>query len=578
MTTRVGSLQVTYSARGIPSYSIEMWHDGLKKHRLIHGPEASVVQKKATLQVQEWDEKWTEVEKRQRSWQSKENMKSEAQFRTTEAKKELERLEHILKHTLSVNDALDWQKLKDTSPFPEAKPAQLPYPKKPNTRAISEKPRATQLKYQPKFGFLDYLISTRKEKALESCAARYKADLAVWEKEKLEIDAATEKQEREYLNHIKEADAEYQKVLKHWEQRLQKHVEKQAATNAAIDALRDSYTNINPDAVTEYCTMVLSASEYPDYFPKEFNLEYLPETKTLLVDYALPAPEHVPTLKEVKFIQARNEMVEQQITESQLAKLYDGILYQIVLRTVHEIMEADVIGAIEAVIFNGWVRSIDRSTGREINPCVMSLQVKRSEFMEINLSNIDPKSCFKALKGVGSSKLHSLVGVAPILQIQKADRRFVASYDVAHELDDSYNLATMDWEDFEHLTRELFEKEFSTAGCEVNVTQASRDGGVDAVVFNPDPIHGGKIVIQAKRYTNTVGVSAVRDLYGTVVNEGANKGILVTTSDFGPDAYSFANGKPLTLLNGGNLLYLLEKHGHKARIDLREAKLENGRI
>jgi restriction system protein len=184
------------------------------------------------------------------------------------------------------------------------------------------------------------------------------------------------------------------------------------------------------------------------------------------------------------------------------------------------------------------------------------------------------------MKGVGSSKLHSMAAIAPILKMQRADKRFVASYDVAHQLDEGYNLAIMDWEDFEHLIREVFEREFSTGGCEVKVTQASRDGGVDAIVFNPDPIHGGKIVIQAKRYTNTVGVSAARDLYGTVHNEGANKSIWVTTSNFGPVAYSFANGKPLTLLNGANLLYLLEKHGHKARIDLKEAKAplinENG--
>ena len=69
-----------------------------------------------------------------------------------------------------------------------------------------------------------------------------------------------------------------------------------------------------------------------------------------------------------------------------------------------------------------------------------------------------------------------------------------------------------------------------------------------------------------------VGVSAVRDLYGTILNEGANKGILVSTSNYGNDAYEFAKGKPITLMNGSNLLYLLEKHGHKARIDIKEAK------
>jgi restriction system protein len=69
----------------------------------------------------------------------------------------------------------------------------------------------------------------------------------------------------------------------------------------------------------------------------------------------------------------------------------------------------------------------------------------------------------------------------------------------------------MDWGDFEHLIRELFEKEFASPGGDVKITQASSDGGVDAVAFDPDPITGGKIVIQAKRYTRTVGVSAVRD-------------------------------------------------------------------
>jgi restriction system protein len=61
-------------------------------------------------------------------------------------------------------------------------------------------------------------------------------------------------------------------------------------------------------------------------------------------------------------------------------------------------------------------------------------------------------------------------------------------------------------------------------------------------------------------------------LFGTVHNEGATKGILVTTSDYGPDAYDFAKDKPLTLLSGSELLYLLGKHGYEAKIDIKEAK------
>jgi restriction system protein len=348
--------------------------------------------------------------------------------------------------------------------------------------------------------------------------------------------------------------------------------QEQNQRNALVLDRKKAYFDRNPQAVIEYVDMVLSNSQYPDTFPQEWNLEYLEDARIIGVDYFLPSPDEVPKLKEVKYVAAKDEFQEIQLQEAAFNRLYDGLLYQIALRSIHEIYESDQVGAVAAVVFNGWVRSIDRGTGNPITVCVLSVQAPRDEFLKVDLQRVDPKICFKTLKGVGSSTLHGLSPIAPILQLNKEDKRFVSSYSVVGEVDQSTNLAAMDWEDFEHLIREVFEKEFSQNGGEVKITQASRDGGVDAVAFDPDPIRGGKIVIQAKRYTNTVGVSAVRDLYGTVLNEGATKGILVTTADYGPDAYGFAKGKPLTLLSGSNLLHLLEKHGHKATIDLKAAK------
>jgi restriction system protein len=104
-------------------------------------------------------------------------------------------------------------------------------------------------------------------------------------------------------------------------------------------------------------------------------------------------------------------------------------------------------------------------------------------------------------------------------------------------------------------------------GLETRQTRSSRDGGVDVVAFDARPVLGGKVVIQAKRYRHTVGVAAVRDLYGTMINEGASKGILVTTSGYGADAFDFAKDKPIELIDGGQLLYLLEHEaGVRARI------------
>jgi len=172
--------------------------------------------------------------------------------------------------------------------------------------------------------------------------------------------------------------------------------------------------------------------------------------------------------------------------------------------------------------------------------------------------------------------LSGLAAVVPVITFNKADKRFIRAEEVELVEDGSVNLAAMGWEEFEHLVRQVFEREFASRGGEVKITQSSADGGVDAIAFDPDPITGGKIIIQAKRYTRSVGVSAVRDLYGTAQSEGASKGILVTTADFGPDAYKFVQGKPITLLNGGHLLHLLEKHGMRARIDIAQARKELG--
>jgi len=91
---------------------------------------------------------------------------------------------------------------------------------------------------------------------------------------------------------------------------------------------------------------------------------------------------------------------------------------------------------------------------------------------------------------------------------------------------------------------------------------------LDCVAYDPRPIFGGKVVIQAKRYKHTVGVSAGRDLFGTVQNKGASKGILVTTSGYGKSSFQFAEGKPMELLSGTHLLYLLAEYaGIEARIE-----------
>ena len=108
------------------------------------------------------------------------------------------------------------------------------------------------------------------------------------------------------------------------------------------------------------------------------------------------------------------------------------------------------------------------------------------------------------------------------------------------------DFTTMDGYEFEDYISNLFRR----LGFEVEATNYSNDGGVDLVATYSQPIFAGKYIIQCKNWTGPVGQPEVRDLYGVVMDCRANKGIIITPSDYTQQAYDFAKGKNIELING----------------------------
>ncbi len=394
------------------------------------------------------------------------------------------------------------------------------------------------------------------------------------EQDKIEFNQTLKSQYNSAVNEIKKEIESLTKSLEikdeEWSTIFQDFKNEKNHKNKEIDIIKTDYLKEEKGGIMSYYTKLLNSISYDPNFQKSTEVDFNDKTNVLIIDYLLPSIEHFPNVKEMRYIKTRNKYKEINFSQRELNNFYDDVIYRIVLDLINIVFQTDLIDSIESIAFNGWSNAINKATGLYNKACILSVFSEKTEFSKINLSEVDPKECFKSLKGISANRISDLTPVKPIISIESSDSRFVHSQEIG--IESSTNLASMDWEDFEHLIREIFEQEFSTNGGEVKVTQSSRDGGVDAIAFDPDPIRGGKIVIQAKRYTNTVGVSSVRDLYGTVMNEGATKGILVTTSDYGSDSFKFAKDKPITLINGGNLLYLVEKYGYNARINLKEAK------
>lgn len=542
-----------WSANGarILRYYIDFKHRSMALHRELSAPDLKSLQNKVDSLIEAWDRRYDEHLRKTQVAMGR----SGADVATNEASHRIGKLSQILPNALSRQVLLDWESLKRTEryqarPFPEQRPKLI---------------KSAGPEYeQPHISLFDVLLGKKRRK-LEDAEAIHQVAL------------------RDWLRREQVVEDMHAKDMKAWESRRQAHdsaeatartefEQDQAEANATLDAVRVLLPEGDVEAVVEHVALVLDRSDYDDLFEKDYAVDYEGENKTLYVDYELPSPDAMPVVKSVKFSPTTGEIVETKISEREQKSNYDSTCYQIALRTLHELFGSDEFGNLQQISFNGYASSTDKATGRDVRPCILSLAVKRADFEAIELSRVDPKACFKSLKGVSASSLAALAPVPPVMQMNRADKRFVDAKDMSAAIDEGTNLASMSWEDFEHLVRQLFERIYASSGGEVRITQASRDGGVDAVAFDPDPIRGGKTVIQAKRYTRVVGVSAVRDLYGTLMNEGASKGILVTTADYGPDAYAFARGKPIVLISGPQLLHMLGEHGFKARIDIAEAR------
>lgn len=105
----------------------------------------------------------------------------------------------------------------------------------------------------------------------------------------------------------------------------------------------------------------------------------------------------------------------------------------------------------------------------------------------------------------------------------------------------------LNWREFEVLITKYYRK----IGYKVKLEGGSGgDGGIDALLIK----RGRKTIVQCKHWKrNSVGVAVVREMFGVMVSEKAERVIIVTSGRFTKDSYLFAKGKPIDLVNGEGL-------------------------
>jgi restriction system protein len=330
------------------------------------------------------------------------------------------------------------------------------------------------------------------------------------------------------------------------------------------------------DIIIYFKTLLNNYLEINKIFKKiNFEIDFDCEDGTLIVNFVFPEETEFPKNKEVKIIKTKISYKEISFTQKEFNELMKSTFYSLYLGIINEIIKFDTHNKIKNIVLNGFYKGIDKRTGKPFNVCIMTSKIFTSDFEEINLDNIEPKETFKYLSGRGVPDPDNIVKVEPIRFFNKSEYRLIDSDEVLSSLSSETNLAAVSWQDFETLIKDVFELEFKEQNIEIRNTQHSNDGGIDVVAFNSTPYSEGVILLQAKRYTNTVSPEPVRALKGAMDQHKAVRGILVTTSDFGGSSREFAQNHNITLINGDHLLELLKKHGYDFHIDLKQAKILN---
>ena len=402
-------------------YHVTIRHEGLGKYRVIRGAERNVVEAAAHAQQRAWNEQYAkkvELAERRRERderrQELEDSLRDAEVRTREAQEALDELRGILAATLRVDDRIDWDKLKQQQPFSQPQPQERPY------LPIPQEPQPDEIRYRPQLGLIDKFLRSAAEKKQQAAHALFQADHAKWQERVASIQATNQ---TIYETNVRELE-EWQRGAAAYEEARSKH-------NDAIERRRADYQALDPEAILDYCDLVLSESRYPACCPQNFELDYRPATKTLIVEYQLPAPTDLPRLEEVKFVRSKGVFVEAELTKRQFEQHYEGVVCQTAIRTLHELFESDVVRAVDFVVFNGMVRAVNPGTGNVETRCILTVRAGRAAFSEINLRQVEARACFDSLGGVARAKLADLRGVTPVFALNHEEDRFTQAEDIS---------------------------------------------------------------------------------------------------------------------------------------------------
>src|SRR6266536_2998467 len=151
------------------------------------------------------------------------------------------------------------------------------------------------------------------------------------------------------------------------------------------------------EAAEWFVSRVLDASRYPNGFPRQYQVAYRPENRDVVIEFEFPRQQVVPKVRGYRYVKIRDAIDPLPRPETEIKQRYARLIASIALRTLHEVFAATPSDVVEAVVFNGRVSTIDRSTGKPDRPHLLSVSAERSVFEDLVLASVHPAASLTRL-------------------------------------------------------------------------------------------------------------------------------------------------------------------------------------
>lgn len=330
-----------------------------------------------------------------------EAQRAEAESRNSWLRQTYDEIDGILVSTLLVDDYVDLGSLKITEvehpPFdagPYGIPAQpmpdLVYPPEP----IYQQPPAPRGMFGGKKKHAELVVLAQAEH--QGASARWREQNVLMYNAHLAEAQRRKEAERDRRERLAAMEAQYQLECRGRE-------EEAKARNDELDKLINGLAFDLEPAVQEYVGIVLSNSVYPDSFPVEHDYVFDLGTRELTLTATVPPPSVVPSVKEYKYVRANDEVAPTQLSAKAQRDRYAGAVYQVAVRTVHEVFEADRGGKIRSIALTVATGTVSPATGLYETIPLVIVAADRDTFSQYDLENVVPQATLKHL-GAAVSK------------------------------------------------------------------------------------------------------------------------------------------------------------------------------